>query len=200
MRTAPTLAGPLWVLAHVVVDGDELTVDPAVATTRKLCDPERNEVERAFLERLPRVRRYEIDGDVLTVHDDDRAPLLTFRALDAAGTLVGSWSVVNYYRGDAVTTVVGGATLTADFDGTTVTGTTGVNRFRAGYAVDGRAITITPAAVTRMAALRPELGEQETHYLAALALARSFRVAGDLLHLLREGGTIAVTLHRAPAE
>jgi heat shock protein HslJ len=99
-----------------------------------------------------------------------------------------------------VTTVVGAVTLTAEFDEDALNGSTGVNRFRAPYRLDGPMISVGTAVMTRMAALRPELGEQETHYLAALALARSARITGDLLHLYREGDTIAVTFTRSTVE
>ncbi len=42
------------------------------------------------------------------------------------------------------------------------------------------------------------LSTQEQHYLAALQLAKTYRIRGDQLELQREGGTIAVTFERAP--
>ena len=48
-----------------------------------------------------------------------------------------------------------------------------------------------------MACTSEELSKQETDFLAALELATSFLVTGDRLDLLRDGGTIAVTLQKA---
>jgi heat shock protein HslJ len=44
-----------------------------------------------------------------------------------------------------------------------------------------------------------KLSTEEQHYLAALQLAKSYRIRGDQLELQRPGGTIAATFEPTPA-
>jgi len=178
------------------IDGRRLDIGPAIAATLVLCDPARNAVERAFLERLPRTSAHRVDGTTLTLLDRDDRPVLVFEALDVATAILGPWTVVSYYRGDAVTTVVGEVELTAAFDGTSVTGSTGAGRFVGTTELDGRTVVIGGLVVTSDGAPPRDLVEQQDHFLEALRLARSIRVTGDRAQLLRDGGTIAVTLAR----
>ncbi len=55
-------------------------------------------------------------------------------------------------------------------------------------------ISIGPLASTMKACTDDALQTQEQHYLAALQLAKTYRIRGDQLELQREGGTIAVDL------
>ena len=92
--------------------------------------------------------------------------------------------MTSYYSGDAITSVVGDATLTADFaDDGTLSGNAGCNNYNGPYEIDGDSISIGPLAGTKMACTSEELTTQETDYLAALELATSFSVTGDRLDL-----------------
>ncbi len=183
--------------ATFAVDGSALTIGPAIAGTKRFCDPARNDVEREFLQRLPLVRSYTIEGPTLTLFDADGVPILALAAVDLHVAIQRTWTVTNYFRGDAVTSVVGDVTLTAAFDAATVSGSTGVNQFHGTYELDDHDLAIGPLTVTLMAALDPELSEQERHFLRALDLSRSFRVTGDQLRLFRDDGTIAITFNAA---
>ena len=175
------------------VDGDSLTIGPNVASTQMACPPPQDMVERAYLDRLPRVARYEIDGDTLTMNDDQGDTVLLFQAMDGARAIQGQWTVTTYYAGNAVTSVVGGVTMTAEFEDGTISGNTGCNTFNGPYEVDGVSITIGPLSSTLAACPTEELELQQTNFLKALELARTFEVAGGRLDLLREGQTYAVT-------
>ena len=134
----------------------------------------------------------------LTLNNGDGDALLVFDASVGAEAIVGSWTVTSYYSGNAITSVLGDATLTADFaDDGTLSGNAGCNDYNGPYEIDGDSISIGPLAGTRMACASEELSQQETDFLAALELATSFMVTGDRLDLLRDGGTIAVTLQGA---
>jgi heat shock protein HslJ len=176
------------------VDGDALTIGPNIASTNMACPAPQMAVEQAYLSRLPKVASFTIDGDTLTLADDGGETVLTYQATDPAEAIQGLWEVTSYYAGTAVTSVLGGATLTAEFDSDgTVSGNTGCNTFNAPYEIDGDTITIGPLATTLAACGTPELDQQQANYLAALELARTFEVAAGRLDLLRDGGTIAVT-------
>jgi heat shock protein HslJ len=176
------------------VDGDALTIGPNIASTDMACPAPQMAVEQAYLSRLPKVASFTIDVDTLTLADDGGETVLTYEATDAAQAIQGEWEVTSYYAGTAITSVLGGATLTAEFssDGT-VSGNTGCNTFNGPYEIDGENITIGPLATTLAACATPELDQQQANYLAALDLARTFEVAGGQLTLFREGHTIAVS-------
>jgi heat shock protein HslJ len=162
------------------------------------CGEPQSAVEQAYLAALPGVASFAIADDQLTLNNGDGDALLVFDASEGAQAIVGSWIVTSYYSGDAITSVVGDATLTADFaDDGTVSGNAGCNNYNGPYEIDGDSISIGPLAGTKMACSSDELSKQETDYLAALELAESFTVTGNRLDLLREGGTIAATLEKA---
>jgi heat shock protein HslJ len=175
------------------VDGSSLTIGPDLATTTISCPPPQTAVETAFLARLVDVAAFEIDGDALIMLDDAGETILRFREVSGAEAIEGSWIVTSYYAVTAVTSVVGGVTLTADFGAETIAGETGCNSFNGPIRVEGTDIAIGPLASTLRACENEELSQQETYYLEALQLARSYSVAGDRLDLFREGGTYAVS-------
>ncbi len=176
------------------VDGDALTIGPNIASTNMACPAPQMAVEQAYLAKLPKVAGFAIDGDTLTLTNDAGDTTLKYQATDAAAAIQGQWEATSYYAGTAVTSVLGGATLTAEFgsDGT-VTGNTGCNTFTGPYEIDGENITIGPLTTTLAACGTPELDQQQASYLNALDLARTFEVAAGRLDLFRDGHTIAVT-------
>jgi heat shock protein HslJ len=180
--------------ASYEVDGDSLTIGPDIAGTNMACPPAQSAIERAYLARLPKVTGYEIDGDTLTMKDDEGETILRFEATDSAQAIQGEWTVTSYYDGGtAITSVLGGVTMTAEFSDGTVSGSTGCNSYNSPYEVDGQDITIGPFASTLAACGSPELDTQQNNFLAALELARTFEVAGDRLDLFREDGGYAVS-------
>jgi heat shock protein HslJ len=176
------------------VDGSSLSITPEIAGTRMLCGEPENAVEQAYLEILPEAAAFSIDGDVLTLFDDDEEPILVFDTAGGPEAVAGNWIVTSYLAGDAIVSVVGGVELTADFADGTVSGSTGCNRFTGSYEVAGNVLTIGQLASTLAACESEELSAQEAAYLEALQLATRFEVTGAGIDLLRAGGTIAVTL------
>ena len=64
------------------LDGSRLTIGPAIAGTKRPCDPPRNDVEREFLHRLPLVRSYKTEGPTLTLFAAGAEAILAFAAVD----------------------------------------------------------------------------------------------------------------------
>ena len=66
----------------------------------------------------------------------------------------GQWSVTSYYTGSAIQSVINGTEITADFDATSVSGTTGCSTYQADYTVQrfddffGTSPTATGPALT----------------------------------------------------
>jgi heat shock protein HslJ len=124
--------------------------------------------------------------------------LLVYRASAGTQALRGSWEVTGLYTGSAISSPVAGSTLTLEFTATDVSGNGGCNTFTGSYTLSSsNAIAIGPLASTLRACADPAVDTQEQQYLAALGLAKTYRVTGDQLTLFRDGGTIAVTATRA---
>jgi hypothetical protein len=69
--------------------------------------------------------------------DDQGDTILRYQATEGAEAIQGEWEVTGYYPGNAITSVLGGVTMTATFEDGTVSGTTGCNSFNGPYEIDG---------------------------------------------------------------
>jgi heat shock protein HslJ len=90
--------------------------------------------------------------------------------------------------------VIAGTTITAVFSDGKVTGNAGCNSYGAGYRIDGMNLTIEPPVSTKMYCGEPEgLMEQENRYLNLLTSVAGYRIDGNRLDLLDEGGAALLT-------
>ena len=167
-----------------------------VGGTRIACTGAANDVEQAYLGALAKVQQYRATSDSLRLLDAGGKVLLRYSATDAKDAIKGDWVVTSFYTGDALQSPVVGSTLTAQFDGKQVSGQSGCNTFSGGYTVDGDSIAIGPLASTLRACADPAVGEQETQYLHALSLAKTFAVTGTRLDLFREDGGFAASYQK----
>ena len=138
------------------------------------------------------------DDDTAAPTSDD-AGEMTFAGGEPS-TLGGTlWQVRSYDGGEhGMVDVLVGTTLSARFDDGKIGGSAGCNNFNAGYETDGDAITIGPAASTRMMCGEPEgVMEQETLFLTALQTAATYTIEGNHLQLRSTDGTPAVDLFAA---
>lgn len=62
--------------------GSDMTIDPAIAATRKAGPEDLMEQEAAYLAALPRVAKFEIEGDGLTLFGADGARLAGYSAVE----------------------------------------------------------------------------------------------------------------------
>ena len=91
-------------------------------------------------------------------------------------------------------TTVGGQTqvvdvgVTAEFDGSTISGTSGCNRYNAPYEADGNRISFGEIAGTLKLCGEPE-DSTETRYLQLLADVGSFRISGRSMSMNDTSGT-----------
>ncbi len=178
--------------------GDSITFSVNMAMTMMMCEQAIMDQETAYINALGQVNTYSVSDSQLTLKDASGKTILVFQAQsqDLAGT---SWEAVNFNNGNqAIVGVITGTTLTAEFgkDGT-LSGNSGCNNYSGPYKVDGEEIKIGPLASTMMACTEPEgVMEQETQYLAALQMAESYQVEGQVLELRRSDGTLVVIFHR----
>jgi heat shock protein HslJ len=173
-----------------------LRVSSEVFRTLKLCSQPAMNVEASYLERIPTARAYTIRRDRLTVRTTTRGADLVYRALSAQ-VLLGDWVVTSYYRPNAITSVIVGSTVTASFDGKTISGNGGCNSYSGTYETDETKIEIGPIAATQRACVDAAVTQQESDYFAALDRVRTFGLDSNGATLFRADGGIAVTLARA---
>jgi heat shock protein HslJ len=181
--------------ASYVATRTRLRVTGPVASTLKACSGDAGNVEASYLARIPTARSYRIRRDRLTVRTTTRGADLVYRALSAKA-LLGDWVVTSYFRPGAIVSVTAGTTITASFDGKTMSGNAGCNDYSGKYQTDETKIEIGPVAATQRACADNAVNQQESEYLAALDTVRTFGVDSNGVTLYRADRGIAVTMNR----
>jgi heat shock protein HslJ len=175
-----------------------MSIEDDGVSTQIACGGAADQVERQYRAALHRVGRFRVHGTTLTLSTRAGRRLLVYRASKGEEALRGSWEVNSFYTGTAVSSPVPGSTLTLDFAAKETSGNGGCNTFGGPYELSGAdSIALGPLASTLRACADPALDAQEQQYLAALGLAKTYEVTGNMLTLFRDGGTIAATLQRA---
>jgi len=180
------------------VSGNSITISSSMATTMMMCDESVMEQESAYLKALPEAKTYAVKGDQLTLAGADKTSLAVYKAQsqDLPGT---SWEATGYNNGkQAVTGMLAGTTLTADFgkDGN-LSGNAGCNTYSGAYKVNGDQITIGPLASTMKACSEPAgVMEQEAQYLAALQSAATYQIEGNVMQLRTKDDALAAIFNK----
>jgi heat shock protein HslJ len=180
------------------ISANSITFSSPLATTMMMCDESVMEQESAYLKALAEAKTYAVKGDQLTLTGANNTNLAVYKAQtqDLAGT---SWEAVNFNNGkQAVTGMLAGTTLTADFvkDGN-LSGNAGCNTYSGAYKVNGDQITIGPLVSTMMACNEPAgVMEQEAQYLAALQSAATYQIEGNVLQLRTKDDALAAIFNR----
>jgi heat shock protein HslJ len=175
------------------VSGSNITIS-SIASTMMMCDQGVMLQETVYLKALSEAKTYTVKGNQLSLYDTSGAILTIFNAQsqDLQST---SWNVISYNNGkQAVTSVIAGTSLTADFgsDGT-LSGNGGCNSYSGTYKQDGNQINIGPLASTKMFCNEPAgVMDQESQFLTALQTAATYQVEGNTLELRTQAGALAV--------
>jgi heat shock protein HslJ len=174
------------------ISGDKIQIASPLASTMMACAPELMDQESAYLKALDEVQTFKVTNGTLALIDAENKSVLVYKAQsqDLGDT---SWDVIGYNNGkQAVTSVLAGTTLTAEFgkDGN-LSGNSGCNTYNGTYTTTGNQIKIGPLATTRMACPQ-EIMDQETQYLAALQSAATYRIEGTGMELRTKDDALAV--------
>jgi heat shock protein HslJ len=98
-----------------------------------------------------------------------------------------SWILTQMLSPAGQTQIVG-VGVSAEFDGTTITGNSGCNRYNASYEASGDEISFGPIAGTKMACGEPE-SSTETQYLHLLDSVATYEVSGRSMSMNDADGT-----------
>lgn len=179
--------------ASYEVDGTEMSIGPAGTTLRACMNEDIAEQERTYLALLNTTTSFAIEGDRLSLMDENGTAVLVFVKTEGptALPLVGTtWVLDTYHLGDIAVRVIEGTEITAVFgeDGK-LTGSGGCNNYFATYNVSGSSLTFGPAGSTKKICAEPEgIMEQEERYLSILKAVRSYEIEGNQLELLDMNG------------
>ena len=174
------------------VDGDKITIGPAI-TTRMFCgDPEGNmDQEAQYLAALDMVSAYQFEDDRLILMDSEGRRVVNYQPAKTFALTETIWHLQAYSQGeDAISSTIEGSDMTAIFgeDGS-LSGSAGCNNFLGVYEVDGDEIRIELGPLTMMFCEEPEGAmDQESAYLEALETATTYKILGDVLVLKNEAG------------
>lgn len=180
------------------VSGTTIQISSSLASTMMACSQELMEQESAYLQAFTEAKSFSINGDQLTLKDANNTAILvyTVQSQDLAGT---SWEAVGVNNGSqAVTGVLAGTTITANFgeDGS-LSGNGGCNEYNGPVKISGNQIGIGPLSSTKKACSDPAgVMDQEADYLAALENAQVFTVEGNVLELRMVDGALMAQFTR----
>jgi heat shock protein HslJ len=161
------------------VEGDTLQFSEVVSTLMACVDSDLMDQEQAYLDALNSASAFTLDGDRLTISDEDGQQLVFQQVDPLAGT---QWTLASYGDPEDPTPVIedSGISLTFGQDKQAF-GSGGCNTYRGGYAFDGETLRFSAILSTRMACADLDLTAQEQAYFAALEAATGYTVSGDRL-------------------
>lgn len=179
------------------VDGDKITFGEFVSTLMACDDPIMRQEEAAHRV-MTGTASYKIEGDTLTITNNDMVLVLTRGTPGAAqpsepASLTGLWKLTSYGSAGTVSSAVADvdAHLTFNEDGT-LTGTSGCNDFGGSYTVDGDDIIFSEIVSTLKLCDTPLMG-QEGAMQQVLTETANYEIDGSTLTITRDDRTLILT-------
>jgi heat shock protein HslJ len=173
---------------------NQLSISTYIGATMMACAPPVAEQERQYLDRLPVVVAFQLEGGSLRLLDKDQQAILEYSAVTPLALESTHWqaSGINNGKGGVVSSA-NTQLATARFKGGKVSGHAGCNTFNASYEIKGDQITMGPAMTTRKHCAEPDgIMDQEQEYLQALSRVRVYELADTGLRLRDEKGSLQV--------
>jgi heat shock protein HslJ len=179
------------------VAGDQITFGEFVSTLMACDDPIMAQ-EGAAYKVMTGTATYKIEGDTLTITNDDMVLVFTRGALSSEepstpASLIGAWTLTSYGSADTLSSALADiqAGLTFNEDGT-VTGTSGCNEFGGGYTVEGAQITFKEIVSTLKLCDTPLMGQEEAMQQVLTEMA-TYEINGNTLTISNNGRVLELT-------
>jgi heat shock protein HslJ len=173
---------------------NQLSISTHIGATMMACAPPVAKQERQYLDRLPVVVVFQLEGESLRLFDKDHQAVLEYSAVKPLALEGTHWqaSGINNGKGGVVSSA-NTQLATARFKDGKVGGHAGCNTFNASYEIKGEQITMGPAMTTRMHCAEPDgIMDQEQEYLQALSRVRVYELTDTGLKLRDEKGSLQV--------
>lgn len=176
------------------IDGDQISIGPAIATRMACGEPEGiMDQEMAYLAALEQASTLQfVDQQRLILMDTDGSRLVDFKEARTFVLTETTWYLEEYSDGSGANLpVLEGSEITAQFteDGL-VSGSAGCNSYSGSYQVDGEGLSVELGPSTLMFCDQPEgMMDQETAYLGALDSVVSYHILGTELVMQDKSGT-----------
>lgn len=178
------------------VEGDQITFGDFVSTLMACEDPIMAQEEAAHRV-MTDTATYTIDGNTLTITNNDNVLVLTRGAISAqtpeSAPLIGAWMLTSYGPRESLSSALEDveAGITFNEDGT-ITGTSGCNEFGGSYTVDGNEIAFEEITSTLKLCDTPLMGQEEAMY-QILSETTAFQVEGNTLTIMKNGVLLVFT-------
>lgn len=171
------------------VEGNQVTFGEFVSTLMACEDPIMAQEDAAH-QVLTGIAAYEIEGEVLTITNNDSVLILTrgsFATEQPPGSvsLLGAWKLTSYGSGGTLASALPDAEAGLIFqeDGT-LTGTSGCNEFGGTYTLEGDQITFSEVVSTLILCDAPIM-EQEEAMQQVLSETATYQTEGHTLTITR---------------
>ena len=160
--------------------------------TRLVCEEPEGVMEQdaTFVSSLLNTVEYGMNGEQLVLYTTGQQPLATLSPAGDVAFEGTTWSLRLMKSGENVLPLLPGTTVTAQFEGEQVSGSSGCNTYNGGATIDGNSMTISENMITTMMACADPEGimEQEQEYLTVLATVAGYDQVGGMLLLLDAAG------------
>lgn len=172
--------------AYTSGDGN-LTINQALATTRKACAAEVMVQEQNFLQLLPQVTSYSIGNDgqlTLTYLKDGEQGSISFIPASQYSALHNSqWQLVTMAGVGPIANENSQAIPQLQFLGDRLAGTGGCNRLMGQFTIDGDNLTVDERMASTMMACSEPVMAQEQQFIQALVNAQQYEIltSGELV-------------------
>jgi heat shock protein HslJ/LysM repeat protein len=182
VNVATTLLGDRTQIKSLGIEDEEIVVDMVThGPDDPMCCPTQRVVQKYALQEDELVQTSEVIGQEGQ----------TGAAASLEGTL---WKLDSYVdsQGELVNVLLD-TEVTAEFQGSQVTGSAGCNSYFGAYESDGNSLTFGVIGATEMYCAPEELMAQEGEYLAALESVTAYQIKGDTLELTSADGERVAT-------
>lgn len=175
------------------LEGSQLSFGEIASTMMACLEPEGvMDQEQAYLGALQTVESARVANGQLELLDASGSLVLAYTEQQppADAALEGTnWVLETFIDGEMASSTVAGTTLTASFEGGSITGEAGCNGYGGSYEVDGSSLTTEEIVSTMMLCEEPEgLMDQEANFLDILNNAESYEIEGNSLTITASDG------------